>query len=104
MFKLSHQLVRTSRLHVKPSIVSLRGLALQLFSRSMATSSKIQLTLAERGVMKCPGATVEMATTASELLQENHEQHHIFFNAEGFHVRPPRPSIEAHEIDAVLTG
>jgi hypothetical protein len=29
----------------------------------------------------------EMAVKASELLQENHERHHVFFNKSGFHVR-----------------
>jgi len=33
-----------------------------------------------------PGMNVAAAKKASELLQENHDNHHIFFNASGFHV------------------
>lgn len=52
----------------------------------MATESKIQLSLKDRAVMSYPGATVESAAKASEILQENHEQHHIFTGPQGFHV------------------
>lgn len=51
----------------------------------MATSSKIELSLAHRGVLKCPGGTTEIAKQTSKLLQENHDRHHIYFNKEGFH-------------------
>ena len=56
------------------------------FHRSrMATASKIQLSLDTCGVFHVPGITQESAAKASEVLQENHEKHHIFFNQAGFH-------------------
>lgn len=51
----------------------------------MASASRIELSLEACGEFHVPGITKESAAKASELLQENHEQHHIFFNAEGFH-------------------
>jgi len=52
----------------------------------MATSSKVKLSIAEHPLaFFLPGITVESANKASELLQENHEKHHIFFNKSGFH-------------------
>jgi hypothetical protein len=53
----------------------------------MATSSHIELSpqfRPENGVAKL---TDDAAKKASELLQENHEKFHIFFNTDGFHVR-----------------
>ncbi|KAL8967511.1 MAG: hypothetical protein Q9183_002888, partial [Haloplaca sp. 2 TL-2023] len=51
----------------------------------MATGSKVQLSLDDCGVFHVPGITKKSAAKASELLQENHDRHHIFFNADGFH-------------------
>ena len=51
----------------------------------MATASRIQLSLDTPGVFHVPGITEESAAKASEVLQENHENHHIFFNQSGFH-------------------
>ncbi len=99
MLKLSSQLVRRLGPNIQPNILSLGHL--HRFAQTMATSSKVQLALAERGVMKCPGATVEIARTASEILQENHERHHIFFNSDGFHVRQPD---SIRDLIMVLTG
>ena len=53
----------------------------------MATASKVQLSA---DVGDWPeyyriGITEEQAKKASEVLQENHEQHHIFFSPAGFH-------------------
>ena len=55
----------------------------------MATATKVCLSLNDRGVFHCPGIVPDSAKQASELLQENHEKHHIFFNDEGFHVILP---------------
>lgn len=52
---------------------------------NMATPTKIHLTLNSTGIVKNQPPTEESAAKASELLQENHEKHHIFFNQEGFH-------------------
>ncbi|KAL2062642.1 hypothetical protein VTL71DRAFT_5714 [Oculimacula yallundae] len=51
----------------------------------MASSSKIQLTAEDTGIFKFKAQDSETAAKVSELLQENHEKHHIFFNDEGFH-------------------
>ncbi|MCJ1417686.1 hypothetical protein MMC32_004030 [Xylographa parallela] len=51
----------------------------------MATSSKIVLTPALTGEYSFGKLTEASAKKASELLQENHDNHHIFFNKSGFH-------------------
>ncbi|KIM99536.1 hypothetical protein OIDMADRAFT_42628 [Oidiodendron maius Zn] len=51
----------------------------------MATPSKIHLTLKDSGVVHSQAPTEESAAKTSQLLQENHAIHHIFFNDEGFH-------------------
>lgn len=54
-------------------------------TRTMASASKVQLSLGEWPEYYLKNITQDSATKASELLQENHEQHHIFFNNSGFH-------------------
>ncbi|KAF2743250.1 hypothetical protein M011DRAFT_411074 [Sporormia fimetaria CBS 119925] len=51
----------------------------------MATSSKVHLTPAYQPQFSLPGISTESAEKASELLQKNHEDFHIFFNRSGFH-------------------
>ncbi|KAL8772761.1 MAG: hypothetical protein Q9209_002106 [Squamulea sp. 1 TL-2023] len=51
----------------------------------MASASKIQLSLDHCGEFHAPNISKESAVTGSEVLQENHEEHHIFFNESGFH-------------------
>ncbi|KAI9647188.1 hypothetical protein NHQ30_003571 [Ciborinia camelliae] len=51
----------------------------------MATSSTIHLTTEDTGVFKFKPQSLETATKTSQLLQENHDKHHIFFNPSGFH-------------------
>ncbi|TKA63034.1 hypothetical protein B0A49_09507 [Cryomyces minteri] len=51
----------------------------------MATPSKVELSLGERLEFYVPGITAESAEKTSELLQENHEKHHIFYNHDRFH-------------------
>jgi hypothetical protein len=66
---------------------------------TMATSSKILLSPSQEPVFYLPGIGSETAELTSELLQENHEKHHIFFNYAGFHVRPflaKRPHVIAN--------
>jgi len=53
--------------------------------RTMGSASRVKLSLEACGEFHVPGITKESAVKATELLQENHERHHIFFNAEGFH-------------------
>ncbi|KAL8871366.1 MAG: hypothetical protein Q9174_002785 [Haloplaca sp. 1 TL-2023] len=51
----------------------------------MATGSKIKLSTDVCGLFHVPGITKESAARASELLQENHDRHHIFFSLDGKH-------------------
>lgn len=52
---------------------------------NMATPSKVHLTVDDTGIVSFKPQTAEAAAKASELLQENHDKHHIFFNKDGFH-------------------
>ena len=54
----------------------------------MATSSKIVLTPTHTGEFSVEGLTEASAKKASEVLQKNHEDNHIFFNKSGFHSMP----------------
>lgn len=51
----------------------------------MATSSIVQLKVGEWPVYHREGMASESSKKASELLQANHENNHIFFNERGFH-------------------
>jgi hypothetical protein len=51
----------------------------------MATASHIELNSATAGVYHAPNITSESGKVASQLLQENHEKHHMYFNPSGFH-------------------
>lgn len=51
----------------------------------MATASHIELNPASAGVYHAPDITSESGKVASQLLQENHDKHHMYFNRSGFH-------------------
>ena len=51
----------------------------------MATSSNIKLSVNAAPQYYRHGITSDSTKLASTLLQENHTNHHIFFNADGFH-------------------
>ena len=53
----------------------------------MATASKVQLStdVGDWPEYYRKGITPEQSKKASEVLQENHDKYHIFFNPEGFH-------------------
>ena len=51
----------------------------------MATASHVELTPSTAGVFHVPDIKSESAKVASELLEENHKKHHIYFNNDGFH-------------------
>lgn len=55
----------------------------------MATARKVQLSVANAGVFSS-GPREDTARTASQLLQDDLEKHHVFFNAEGFHSKSCR--------------
>jgi hypothetical protein len=52
----------------------------------MASESRVQLSAAQQPEFYIKGISDEAAQRTSELLQANHENHHIFFNKSGFHV------------------
>ncbi|KIW01608.1 uncharacterized protein PV09_07080 [Verruconis gallopava] len=53
---------------------------------TMATPTTIRLDVRQKPTFYVPGMEdEENAKKASELLQRNHQEHHIFFNREGFH-------------------
>ncbi|OTA23541.1 hypothetical protein BTJ68_12650 [Hortaea werneckii EXF-2000] len=52
---------------------------------TMANASSIRLALGEWPQYYREGILQESANTASDLLQQNHQDHHIFFNQSGFH-------------------
>jgi hypothetical protein len=52
----------------------------------MATPSKIHLDVSHHPTFFLPSINEAAAKKASELLQDNHDNHHIFFRASGFHV------------------
>ena len=56
--------------------------------RHMATASIVKLEAGQKPEFYVEGIGEESAEKASELLQKNHESHHIFFNRDGFHVCP----------------
>jgi hypothetical protein len=90
-----------------------RGLSTHTRQMNMAspTPSKVHLCVpaAQQPVFYVEGISHEAAQKASELLQANHESHHIFFDKSGFHVCtydcsgliPPHP-IASHRIQHVL--
>ena len=51
----------------------------------MATASKVFLTSVEGSEYIRPGMQERSASITVELLQKNHDEHHIFFNKDGFH-------------------
>lgn len=53
---------------------------------SMATASQVQFDTKQRPVFAVSKLSAESAAAASTHLQKNHENHHIFFNDDGFHV------------------
>lgn len=52
----------------------------------MATGSKVHLGASQQPQFYVKGLSAESAEKTSQLLQVNHEKHHIFFNQSGFHV------------------
>jgi hypothetical protein len=64
------------------------------------TPSKVHLSVpaAQQPVFYVKGISHEAAQKASELLQANHESHHIFFNKSGFHVCTYDRLVSSHPI------
>lgn len=74
--------------HTRPLLKSIKDSPIRaVHSRTMATADLVQLQADHPGVYHRQGISRSDAATkkASELLQQNHDQHHIFFNSSGFH-------------------
>jgi hypothetical protein len=80
--RLSTEFSIATRLLPQSSFSAKRG------TRNMATGSKVYLEASQQPQFYVKGLREDSAKKASELLQENHEKHHIFFNQGGFHVSP----------------
>lgn len=68
-------------------IISRNSATLKSLSARMAAPSKVRLSIQEHPApaFEVDGLSQNSADKTSELLQENHELHHIFFNQSGFH-------------------
>lgn len=62
-----------------------RKLAIPFKLRAMATASHVELIPAVAGVYHVPRITTESAKIGSQLLQQNHDKNHMYFNEDGFH-------------------
>ncbi|EXJ91997.1 hypothetical protein A1O3_00547 [Capronia epimyces CBS 606.96] len=51
----------------------------------MATAAHVELSPATPGVYHVPDLTAESSKIGSQLLQENHDKYHMYFNRSGFH-------------------
>lgn len=51
----------------------------------MSTASHLELSTKDTGVFRGPVIHAESAKIASQVLQENHDKYHIFYNSDGFH-------------------
>jgi hypothetical protein len=76
----------TSRAHLRANTTQ-TSIVFHPSSRNMATGSKVHLETSQQPQFYVKGLTAESAEKTSQLLQVNHEKHHIFFNKSGFHVR-----------------
>lgn len=76
--------VPSSRPGKEPSVVH-RTKSLRHQTNMSASASQVKLSSDHCGVFHLPSVTKESAAKASQVLQENHEIHHCFFNASGFH-------------------
>jgi hypothetical protein len=59
----------------------------------MASPSSIVLSAVQKPIFSTDEMNPDAASKASELLQENHQKHHIFFNKRRFHVRSKDSSV-----------
>ncbi|CAG8956255.1 hypothetical protein HYFRA_00003635 [Hymenoscyphus fraxineus] len=86
VFRILSSTIKSGKASLKrfqPTTSSFRGC--QSKSTTMATANKILLTVDDIGIVKYKPQTPETARRTSELLQENHEKHHTYFNTRGFH-------------------
>lgn len=71
--------------HLRPLLQTANTQHKTIIARTMATANTVQLQSAFQPQFSLEGIQQESTKKASELLQENHDKHHIFFNTDGFH-------------------
>jgi UDP-N-acetyl-D-mannosaminuronic acid transferase (WecB/TagA/CpsF family) len=71
-----------------------RSFATQNTTITMATGTRVHLKASQQPEFYVKGLTPESADRTSQLLQVNHEKHHIFFNRSGFHVSSDKKKYE----------
>jgi hypothetical protein len=76
---------RIKNIFVAPNTTR-RSFASLVSIASMATASRVHLEASQQPQFYVKGISAESAEKTSQLLQVNHEKHHIFFNQSGFHV------------------
>ena len=72
-FHRIHQATKSNTRYLRPQ------------QRTMATASHVHLDPAIAGVYHAPSIQSSSAKAASELLQKNHDDYHMYFNSDGFH-------------------
>lgn len=65
----------------------------QLETTNMATATTIKLSTADTGVFST-GVRADSAEVASQVLQEDLQKHHIYFNVDRFHSKPGSACLE----------
>jgi hypothetical protein len=75
------------QLNLRQGINTQRSFASHSTALNMASGSSVHLEASQQPQYYVKGLTAESAEKTSQLLQVNHEKHHIFFNQSGFHVR-----------------
>lgn len=66
----------------------------------MSYVSKISITSPPLSYAALPGATAGTSTLTSNLLQKNHETHHLYFNHQGFHNHIPHHLLALYALGA----
>lgn len=82
-------IIRYPTTQLKPSTTATRSFTAN-FHRAMATATNVQLSLEDCGEFHLPDITADSAAKGSEILQENHDSYHIFFNKAGYHSMYPQ--------------
>lgn len=83
---------------IRPAVRALPGVekyyhAQELETTNMATATTIKLSTTDTGVLST-GVRADSAEVASQVLQEDLQKHHIYFNVERFHSKPGSSFLE----------
>ncbi|KAJ5191566.1 uncharacterized protein N7498_010551 [Penicillium cinerascens] len=81
-------------------LYSTHAARLPLSSLTMATATEIHLSPSTDAGIFSSNVTEDAARAASEVLQEDMENHHVFFNEEGFHNHIPHQILSMYAVGA----